>query len=99
MPSSEAARTTRRNASTPRRWPSARGKPLAAAQRPLPSMMMATCSGPSDRSDPSAAGTAAFDIVQFQALFKASTESTSNGEDFFFLGRKQLIDFRNRAVG
>ncbi len=42
MPSSPAARTVRRNASTPRRWPSPRGRPRAAAQRPLPSMMMAT---------------------------------------------------------
>src|SRR5450755_3548277 len=88
MPSSCAARTTRRSASTPRRWPSVRGKPLAAAQRPLPSMMIATCKGPSARSGPSVAGAAAFDIDQ-----------SLNGEDFFFLGRKQLIDFRNRPVG
>ena len=45
MPSSPAARTVRRNASTPRRWPSTRGRPRAAAQRPLPSMMMATWRG------------------------------------------------------
>src|ERR1700674_3196005 len=90
MPSSLAARTTRRNASTPRRWPSARGRPRAAAQRPLPSMMMATCKGPSVRSGPSVAGAAAFDIHQSLDL---------NGEDFLFLGRQQLIDLRNRPVG
>src|SRR3979490_294405 len=88
MPSSLAARTTRRNASTPRRWPSARGKPRAAAQRPLPSMMIATCKGGSARSGPLVAGAAAFDIDQ-----------SLNREDFFFLGRKQLIDLRNRPVG
>src|ERR1700686_2457041 len=88
MPSSLAARTTRRNASTPRRWPSARGKPRAAAQRPLPSIMTATCSGPSARSGPWVAGAAAFDIDQ-----------SLNREDFFFLGREQLIDLRNRPVG
>src|SRR6202166_4450884 len=88
MPSSCAARTTRRSASTPRRWPSARGNPRPAAQRPLPSMMTATCSGPSVRSGPSVAGAAAFDIDQ-----------SLNREDFFFLGRKQLIDLRNRPVG
>src|SRR5450432_4145262 len=88
MPSSLAARTTRRNASTPRRWPSARGKPRAAAQRPLPSMIMATCKGPSARSGASVAGAAAFDIGQ-----------SLNREDFFFLGRKQLIDLRDRPVG
>src|ERR1035437_6138856 len=90
MPSAVAARTTRRNASTPRRWPSARGKPRAAAQRPFPSMMIATCKGPSVRSGPSVAGAAAFGIDQSLSL---------NGEDFLFLGRKQLIDFRNRPVG
>jgi hypothetical protein len=42
MPSSSAARTVLRTASTPRRWPSPRGSPRCAAQRPLPSMMMAT---------------------------------------------------------
>src|SRR5258708_10561486 len=88
MPSSCEARTTRRSASTPRRWPSARGRPRAAAQRPLPSMMIATCKGGSVRSGPSVAGAAAFDIDQ-----------SLNGEDFFFLGRKQLIDFGDRPVG
>src|SRR5690349_13105802 len=89
MPSSCVARTTRRNASTPRRWPSARGSPRAAAQRPLPSMMMATCAGASDRSGPSVTGAAAFDIG-----------STSlNRENFFFLGRQQLVDLGDRAVG
>src|SRR5207247_6569306 len=89
MPSSLAARTTRRNASTPRRWPSARGKPRAAAQRPLPSMMIATCEGPSVRSGPSVAGAAAF-VIQDPSL---------DGEDFFFLGRKQLIDLGDRSIG
>jgi hypothetical protein len=42
MPISPTARTARRNASTPRRWPSLRGRPRSAAQRPLPSMMIAT---------------------------------------------------------
>src|ERR1700687_455821 len=90
MPSSLAARTTRRSASTPRRWPSARGKPRAAAQRPFPSMITATCKGPSVRSGPSVAGAAAFDIDQSLSLDR---------EDFLFLGRKQLIDLRNRPVG
>src|SRR5216683_2034524 len=90
-----SARTTRRKASTPRRWPSARGRPRAAAQRPFPSMMIATCKGPSVRSGPSVAGAAAFDI--HQSLDLATPDL--NGEDFLFLGRKQLIDLRNRSVG
>ncbi len=53
--------------------PSARGKPRAAAQRPLPSMMMATCAGASDRSGPSVAGAAALDM-----------EEALDGENFFF---------------
>src|SRR6476469_9354747 len=40
-----AARTVRRTASTPRRCPSERGSPRSLAQRPLPSMLMATCRG------------------------------------------------------
>src|SRR4051794_2155775 len=88
MPSSCAALTTRRSASTPRRWPSARGKPRDAAQRPFPSMMIATCRGASDLSDPCVAWAAAFDIAR-----------SLNGQDFLFLRRQQLIDFNNRPVG
>ncbi len=44
-PRSFEARTTVRTASTPLRWPSARGSPRRVAQRPLPSMMMATWPG------------------------------------------------------
>src|SRR3984893_1951763 len=94
MPSSWAARTTRRRASTPRRWPSTRGRPRAAAQRPLPSMMIATCMGPSLRSGASLAGAAAFDINQFLTI-----TASLNGEDFLFLGREQLIDLGNHPVG
>src|SRR6185437_9909360 len=45
MPSSPAAVTVRRTASAPRRCPAMRGRPRDFAQRPLPSMMMATCAG------------------------------------------------------
>src|SRR5690606_7546047 len=45
MPKSPAARTVRRSASTPARWPAARGRPRALAQRPLPSMMIAIWAG------------------------------------------------------
>src|SRR6202043_638398 len=94
MPSSLAARTARRRASTPRRWPSTRGRPRAAAQRPLPSMMIATCMGPSLRSGASLAGPAGFDINQFLTITASLT-----GEDFLFLGREQLIDLGNHPVG
>src|ERR1700760_1759014 len=51
-------------------------------------MMTATCEGASERSDPWRAGAAASDIGW-----------PSNREDFLFLGRKQLIDFADHAVG
>src|ERR1700720_1849078 len=40
-----AASMARRTARAPSRWPAMRGSRLDAAQRPLPSMMMATCVG------------------------------------------------------
>src|SRR5262245_30970567 len=46
-PRSGAASTTRRTASAPARWPAVRASPRRIAQRPLPSMMSATCSGAS----------------------------------------------------
>src|SRR5262249_48517580 len=42
-PKSGAASTTRRAAATPAGWPAERGRPRRVAQRPLPSMIMATC--------------------------------------------------------
>src|SRR5204863_5734394 len=42
MPWSGAASTTRRTAAAPARWPATRGRPRREAQRPLPSMMIAT---------------------------------------------------------
>src|SRR5258707_819319 len=45
MPTSPAARMIARADSAPCRWPSMRGSPRCLAQRPLPSMMMATCWG------------------------------------------------------
>ncbi len=40
-----ATRTSRARFSSPSVWPSVRGSPRRPAQRPLPSMMQATCSG------------------------------------------------------
>jgi hypothetical protein len=42
MPSPGAASTERRTASAPARWPATRGNPRRVAQRPLPSITMAT---------------------------------------------------------
>src|SRR5450631_950275 len=45
MPCVMLASITARTASTPREWPATRGRCRAVAQRPLPSMMIATCRG------------------------------------------------------
>ena len=45
MPASAAARTTRFSARAPARWPAPTGRWRSRAQRPLPSMMIATDSG------------------------------------------------------
>src|SRR5690606_14773207 len=45
MPNSTQAVMMRRRFSTPARWPARRGRLRDSAQRPLPSMMMATCVG------------------------------------------------------
>src|SRR5439155_26388104 len=87
-PISPAARRVRRSASTPRRCPSPRGSPRAAAQRPLPSMMMATCRG-----------TAAWPIrsVRNGSLLDILPQ-TSHREDLLFFRRKHPVDFCNRLV-
>src|SRR6516165_3627060 len=89
MPSSCAARTTRRSASTPRRCPSARGSPRSAAQRPLPSMMMATCRGTAIASICALRSSSLLDIPL----------QPSHREDFPLLCCKHSIDFGNRLVG
>src|SRR3974390_1249934 len=85
MPMSVAARTVRRTASTPRRWPSTRGSPRAAAQRPLPSMMMATCRG-----------TAIADATGI--LASVIGMCPSDCEDLLFLPRQPMIDFRDAGI-
>ena len=50
MPSSDAASVIRRTVFTPSTWPDERSNPREVAQRPLPSMIMATCSGSLERS-------------------------------------------------
>src|SRR5437660_9332580 len=105
MPNSPTARTARRNASTPRRWPSTRGKPRSAAQRPLPSMMMATWRGGSTPSLPSpacggalggggTAGCVALGEVEASGILFTPTVAARNlnRHDFFFLARKGPVD-------
>src|SRR6266496_3455465 len=92
IPRSPAARTVRRSASTPRRCPSARGSPRAAAQRPLPSMMMATCRGAPKRA-----------VREVGALAWGMSfgpiPCSLDGQDFLFFHRERVIDFGNGLIG
>src|SRR6516162_6692307 len=89
MPRSPAARTVRRSASTPRRCPSPRGSPRAAAQRPFPSMMMATCRG-----------TAISSIRALpNGLHSGMFVPFSHGENFLFFRRQHPVHFADRLVG
>src|SRR5262245_37771780 len=88
MPRSPAARTVRRNASTPRRCPSLRGSPRAAAQRPLPSMMMATWRG-----------TAKSPICTLVSASALDMRWPSHREDLLLLRGEHPIDFPDHIVG
>src|SRR5512147_105432 len=86
MPSSCALRTTARAASRPSRWPSIRERPRLSAQRPLPSMMMATWRGMnSGRSR--------------RSCTMAPLRSSSNLEDLVFLLLDQVVDLLDELVG
>src|SRR5688572_33018329 len=80
----------RRSASAPSRWPAARGRPRALAQRPLPSMMMATWRGTAPPSGASAAPILA--AVEIGWL-------TSDLHDLFFLGGERVVDLLHVVVG
>src|SRR5450756_2376820 len=107
MPSSLEARTTRRSASTPRRWPSARGGPA-----PVSVHDDGHVQGRIGSIRSFGGGGGGVRHRQSQERFRARRtpvlreENASeqrygalDGEDLFFLGREQLIDLRNRAVG
>src|SRR5262245_20326448 len=88
MPGWPAARPGRRGAWTPRRCPPPRGRPRAAAQRPLPSMMMATCRGTAIPPIWAVRSGSVFDIL-----------IASHREDFPFLCSQHLVDLGDGFVG
>src|SRR3712207_17064 len=94
MPSSAAERTARRTASTPRRWPSILGRPRRAAQRPLPSMMMATWTG---ILSVSSSGPIAAERLGSAPM--AASCTLLHVHDLLFLGGEHGIDFRDGLVG
>src|SRR5437763_9083312 len=97
MPSSPADRTVRRNASTPRRCASLRGSPREAAQRPLPTMMTATCRGATRR--PVREGGALGWGMKFRGLEPAAWMIGLDGQDFFFFHGERVVDFADSMIG
>src|SRR5215207_8289107 len=95
MRRSMAERTARRTASTPRRWPSTRGSPRRAAQRPLPSIMIATWRGAGRSVETAAAEISGFDISRWTLTMHVRLDL----HDFFFLNREKRVDFLDRLVG
>src|SRR5512139_555634 len=83
MPWRRHSRTHMRTGSTPSLWPAWRGSPRAAAQRPLPSMMIATWRGSVMLGNP--------------GLRRSG--SRSDRQDFLFLHRQLLVDVGDGLVG
>src|SRR5574338_613172 len=103
MPRSMQARMMPRTASTPRAWPATRGIRRFLAQRPLPSMMMATCRGTAPTS-----GISLVELVKrpFKACSSPETTSdadrTPKGSDLhqlLLLLGEELVDLCDVFVG
>src|SRR5829696_9291385 len=99
MPSSIAERTVRRTASTPRRWPSTRGRPRRAAQRPLPSMMIATWAGTASPLAPVATGAVVRSVLSAMPDFWRDHATSSDVHDLLLLGGEEAVGLGNRLVG
>src|SRR5690242_10413964 len=94
-PALTAALIVRRTASAPRLCPAVRGRPRRRAQRPLPSMMMATCRGGCGPPAVSPAGS----VTWFDSGFAEPECCTSDLQDLFFLGGQALVDLLHVLVG
>src|SRR6516164_9124648 len=98
IPSSPTTRTVRRNASTPRRCPSPRGSPRSAAQRPFPSIMMATWRNGSKPESGFLVDTA-ISGIRFSSRIMARLSPGSDCHYLFFFGSERLIDFAYGLIG
>src|SRR4051812_3577239 len=88
MPRSAQASTVLTSESTPALWPKKRGMKRFFAQRPLPSMTMATWRG-----------MAAWSWDKAGTGVLRCTRKASNGHDLRFLARDQPVDLGDGAVG
>src|SRR6185437_15511729 len=103
MPSEMPASTVRRSARVPARWPAAGGRPRRRAQRPFPSMMIATVSATSGSSRPSGSGRTRARVRMRDRRFTAVLFSPS-GEglhlhDLGFFALQEVVDLRDMLVG
>src|SRR6185436_5658971 len=95
-PSDEQPFTASRTLSRPARWPMSRGTPRAFAQRPLPSMMIATCRGMFPRAI-SASALRGLGV----RVGKRSPDRRDRRSDFHDLCSlllQQLVDLRDEAI-
>src|ERR671924_683453 len=88
MPKSIAASTVRRSARVPARWPSATVSPWSAAQRLLPSMMIATDRGTSPGSSRGS-----------DRRRRRASSPNSDFRDLGFLAFQELVDPLHMVVG
>src|SRR5205085_4928907 len=94
MPSCIPASTVRRNARVPARWPAAVGRPRRRAQRPLPSMMIATVSATSGRS-PSGSGLTRASVRMRDSSFTMPLDL----HDVGLFALQEVVDLRDVLVG
>src|SRR5215211_1427593 len=84
IPSSAASRSRSLTTSAPARWPSITGSPRCCAQRPLPSVMIATYLGA---------------LIGLPDSEMRRPAATSDFEDLLFLAFQQAVDLGDRRVG
>src|SRR5947209_14699598 len=94
MPRSIAASTMRRTSRAPARWPAAGGSARFFAQRPLPSMMIATDCATSGRSRSGSERTR-----ESVRIRDSRFTSRSDLHDLGFFALQQLVDLRDMVVG
>src|SRR6476646_11094927 len=98
MPSSIPASTVRRSARVPARRPAAVGSPRRRAQRPLPSMMIATVSATSGRSRSGSGRTRA--SVQMRVIrFIPLGAPPLDLHDVGLFAFQEVVDLRHVLVG
>src|SRR3989442_2291075 len=98
-PRSIEASTVRLSARVPARWPAATGRPRWRAQRPFPSMMIATDCATSGSSGPARGRTRLSVRIRVRRFTEGSEVPASDLHDLRFFVFQQLVDRRGVLVG